>query len=166
ERGEFTKENTAIVFLVALILTISLPTNAIRDLLYRYFYMNKDTFTPFVNSIMISIINIAISMILSIYIGLYGVVIGTVLASYSSLFFISIRFKKKFPIYFNIKTFLFENCKVVFITSLSVIAAMIFKNGIEIESVFIGMIVYSVFSLIVFIALLKLLKSEVFNIRL
>src|SRR5699024_10112000 len=69
ERGEFTKENTAIVFLVALILTISLPTNAIRDLLYRYFYMNKDTFTPFVNSIMISIINIAISMILSIYIG-------------------------------------------------------------------------------------------------
>lgn len=166
ERGEFTSENTTIIFIIALILTLSLPTNAIRDLLYRYFYMNKDTFTPFTNSIMISIINIVISVILSIYIGLHGVVIGTVLASYFSLFFICIRFKKKFQIYFNKRTFLVENGKIIVITGLSVIASMIFKNLTNIENTLTGLITDTVFSLIIFIVLLKLFKSKVFKIKL
>lgn len=166
ERGEFTSENTTIVFLIGLILILSLPTNAIRDLLYRYFYMNKDTFTPFINSIIISVINIIISIILSIYMGLYGVAIGTVLASYFSLLFISIRFKKKFYIYFSIKTFLVENAKVIFITVISIIASMIFKNIISIENLIIGLIVYTGFPIIIFIALLKVFKSQIFSLKL
>ena len=166
ERGEFTSENTEIVFLVALLLTLSLPTNALRDLLYRYFYMNKDTFTPFTNSIMISVINIIISLILSIYIGLYGVVIGTVLASYFSLFFISFRFKKRFPIYFSMKTLLFENCKIIIVTALSIIASIIFKITLNIDNAYIGLIVYAVFSVVIFVLLLKAFKSKIFKLRL
>lgn len=166
ERGEFTSDNTFIVFIIALILTISLPTNASRDLLYRYFYMNKDTFTPFMNSIMISVINIVISLVLSIYIGLYGVVIGTVLASYISLFFISFRFKRKFPLYFNLKGFLFENGKIIIITILSLIASTIFKKTIIIENNYFGLITYALFSLTIFILLLKVLRSRIFKINL
>lgn len=166
ERGNFVSENTTIVFIIALILAHSLPTNAIRDLLYRYFYMNKDTFTPFTNSIVISLINIALSLILSIYFGLYGVVFGTVLASYFSLTFISIKFKKKFPIYFNIKSFFLENLKILIVTMLSVIAIIIFKNIISFDNIIMKLIVYTVFSLIIFFLLLKLLNSKVFKIKL
>src|SRR5690606_28280281 len=113
ERGEFTSENTTKVFLVSLILSISLPSNGLRDLMYRYFYINKDTYTPFKNSIVVSLINITLSIILSIFIGLPGVVLGTVLASFLSLVFISIKFKNKFQIHFNINTFIFENGKII-----------------------------------------------------
>lgn len=166
ERGEFTSENTTAVFLVALILTLSLPTNAIRDLLYRYFYMNKDTFTPFTNSVMISVTNIVLSILLSIYFGLYGVVIGTVLSSYLSLLFIGIRFKKKFPVYFKKRTFFIENSKIIMISALSIIVSMVFKYFINIESTLFGLIIYSLFSLMIFIILLKIFKSKIFSIKL
>src|SRR5690606_11724578 len=81
ERGEFTQENTYIVYLCAIIYAISLPVNGIRDLIYKYFYINKDTTSPFINSIIISLLNLSISLILSYFFGLYGVVLGTVIAS-------------------------------------------------------------------------------------
>lgn len=166
ERGEFTQENTTTVSLLALILILSLPTNAIRDLLYRYFYMNKDTFTPFINSIMISLTNIVVSMILSMYFGLYGVVIGTVFASYFSLLFIGIRFRKKFVIYFNKKATVFENGKIIIITILSLSISMLFKGVINLEHTIAALFVYITFSIIIFFALLKLFKSKVFEIKL
>src|SRR5699024_8510999 len=140
ERGKFTTNNTNIVFFITLILSLSLPTNAIRDLLYRYFYLNKDTLTPFINSIMISVINIILIIILSIYIGLIGVVIGTVLSSYVSLLFISIKFKKMFKVYFNFNVLLFESVKITIITSLSILIMMIIKNIIYIDNVWISFI--------------------------
>lgn len=166
ERGNFTNENTFNVYKIGLILMLALPTNAIRDLLYRYFYMNKDTYTPFKNSIMISLINIVISIILSKYLGLYGVVIGTVLASYFSLLFISIRFKRKFELYFNTKIFFLENIKVFVVTVLSFIASMVFKGAVRIENTFIGIFVYFLFSLIVYILFLILIKSKIFKVNL
>lgn len=166
ERGEFDSENTKIVYLIALILTISLPTNAIRDLLYRYFYMNKDTFTPFTNSIMISVLNIVFSLLLSMYIGLYGVVIGTVLSSLISLILISIRFKRKFPVYFNTKTIFIENGKIIIITLLSLIASMVFKHIFYVDNIILGLIIYSAFSLLIFVILLKILRSKIFKIEL
>ncbi|MEI3598481.1 MULTISPECIES: murein biosynthesis integral membrane protein MurJ [unclassified Oceanobacillus] len=166
ERGEFTSENTLIIFLVGLILAISLPTNAIRELLYRYFYINKDTFTPFVNSILISMLNIVFSLILSIYYGLFGVVIGTALASFSSLLFISIRFKKKFPIYFNIKEFAYENGKIIAITGLSIITLSLLKNIIIIESSLIGLIIHGLFAAIIYLLLIKIFRSKVLKLKL
>lgn len=166
ERGEFTSGDTEIVFIVALILTLSLPANAIRDLLYRYFYMNKDTITPFINSIMVSIVNIVISLFLAKYIGLYGIVIGTILASFYSLFFISFRFGRKFPVYFSKKILFIENSKVIIITILAVIAAMLFKNMVNITNPYAGLIVYSVYTIVVFIVLLKTFKSKIFKINL
>lgn len=166
ERGSFTSNDTYVVFIVALILAISLPTNAIRDLLYRYFYMNKDTFTPFTNSIIISVLNIIISLILSSLIGLYGVAIGTVLASFLSLFFISIRFGKKFEIIFNKKSFFVENGKIVLITIVSVVVLKLIKSIIIIDNTLIALLVYSILAVALFAFLLFVSKSKVFKLEL
>jgi putative peptidoglycan lipid II flippase len=166
ERGEFNRENTNIVYSCALILAVALPFNGIRDLLYRYFYINKDTYTPFVNSIVISVINIIVSIILSKYIGLYGVVIGTVVASFLSLIFISVKFRNKFTIYFNKKFTLVENLKVVFVTLLTTGSLLLLKKIIVIQNIFIGLGAYAAISVLIFIILLKAFKSKVFKINL
>lgn len=166
ERGNFTSSSTSRVFEIGLILILSLPTNAIRDLLYRYFYMNKDTYTPFKNSIIISGINMVISIILSKFFGLYGVVLGTTVSSYFSLILISIRFKKKFKIYFNKREFFIENFKIIKISLLTILASFLFKNVVIIENNFVGLIANSVFSLIIFTVLLLIKKSKIFNLKL
>ena len=47
QRGNFNSENTKIVYFCSLIYILSLPVNAIRDLMYKYFYINDDTYTIF-----------------------------------------------------------------------------------------------------------------------
>jgi putative peptidoglycan lipid II flippase len=166
ERGKFTSDNTYMVYICVLIFTISLPTNGIRDLIYRYFYIKKDTYSPFVNSIMISIINIVISIVLSNYIGLYGVVIGTVFASYLSLFSILLKFRKKFSIYFDTKNLVFENFKIIVATILTIIFSLVLKNLIVIENIFFVIIIYLFLTLFIYISLLLAFKSRVFKMNL
>ena len=67
-----------------LIYVRGLPINAFRDLIYRYFYAKGDTLTPFRNSLLISFLNIVISIILARFIGIYGIVLGTVITSETS----------------------------------------------------------------------------------
>jgi putative peptidoglycan lipid II flippase len=166
ERGSFTDENTNLVFMCALIYAISLPVNGIRDLIYKYFYIKKDTYSPLKNSIVISILNLTISLLLSNLIGLYGIVLGTVIASYLSLFLISLKFKKKFPITFNKKYFIIENSKVVIVTLLTILILITIKGQFTIENTFLGILVYSPLTLVFFVALLFIFKSKVFKIRL
>ena len=166
ERGKFTSDNTVKVYEIGLILTLGLPTNAIRDLLYRYFYINKDTYTPFKNSIVISGFNILLSVLLSKYFGLYGVAIGTTLASYLSLLLIGIRFKRKFDIFFNKGVLFYENLKIIFITVISTIATMWIKNFTNIFNPFLGFLFYTLFTIIIFLFLLFVMKSKVFKLKL
>lgn len=166
ERGNFTPENTKVVYICAFIYILSLPTNAIRDLIYKYFYINNDTLSPFNNSLLISVLNISISIILSTYIGLYGVVLGTVIASYLSLVFITIRFKKKFGIKFEKMGFVKENLKIIFTTLLSVLIFSLLQNMFIISNVFIHIIVYGLLLTGFYVALLLASKSKVLKIKL
>lgn len=166
ERGNFTDENTRIVYICSIIFAVALPINGIRDLLYRYFYINKDTYTPFINSIIISILNIITSIILASYIGIYGVIAGTVVASYMSLFLISLKFKKKFPILYRKKFLIIENFKVILATILTVIITLLLKNIIALDSIIFAMFLYSSISLLIFFTLLKVIKSKVFKLNL
>ena len=165
ERGKFTSENTSMVYICALIFALSLPTNGIRDLLYRYFYINKDTFSPFVNSIIVSIINIVVSLVLSIYFGLYGVIIGTVFASYFSLFSITLKFSRKFEVYINKKSLLKEILKILLTTILTLIILLVLRKIIQVDYIFIELILFSVITILVFTILLKVFKSKVFNMK-
>lgn len=166
ERGNFTSENTKLVFICAIIYAISLPTNGIRDLIYKYFYINKDTSSPFINSIFISFLNLSISLILSKFIGLYGVVLGTTIASYLSLLFITLKFKKKFPISFNKKNFRNENLKIVIVSLLTIFILRTIKYRFIIENIFVDILVYSLLALVFFVLLLFIFRSKVLRIKL
>lgn len=163
ERGSFTNDNTYTVYICALIYIISLPPNGIRDLIYKYFYINKDTTSPFINSIVVSLLNLSISLVLSRFIGLYGIVLGTVIASYLSLFLITLKFKKKFPIIINKKSILVENLKIFIVTLLTLIIMITMTYYFIIDNIFFRISVYSIISLVVFVALLLIFKSKVFE---
>lgn len=166
ERGNFTAENTNLVFICALIYATSIPVNGVRDLIYKYFYINRDTSSPFINSLLISILNLSISLILSYYVGLYGIVLGTVIASYLSLILILIKFRKVFPISLDKRVIFFENLKVLTATLLTILILFTVSYQLIIFNIFLNILIYSILTLVVFIALLFILKSKVFNIRL
>lgn len=161
ERGNFRPQDTIIVYLCSLIYIISLPTNAIRDLLYKYFYINNDTYSTFRNSIIISVINIVVSLILSKYIGLYGIALGTVVASYLSLIFISIKFKTKFGFKFNRSDFIIENLKIVGSTFVTSALLNIVKKYFIINNIFLNVVLYSVVFVLILSIILFVLKSPV-----
>lgn len=164
ERGNFNSENTKTVYFCALIYILSLPINAIRDLIYKYFYINDDTYSPFKNSIVISILNIFISIVLSKYIGLYGVVLGTVITSYLSLILISMKFRNKFKFKVNSKHYFYENIKIILNVFLSISIVKVIKSYLIINNVLLSIIVYSIVSAIVFFSMLKVFKSKILKL--
>lgn len=168
ERGDFTSQNTTLVYMCALIYVFSLPTNGIRDLIYKYFYIKNDTLTPFKNGVLISVMNILLSLIFSHFIGLYGVIVGTVLASYISLFFITRRLRKKYysdkvsKNYFVAK----EHFKIIIISFFTTVITIFIKNILDVENIYLSLIMYSGISLLIFIMLLFVTKSRIFKIKL
>lgn len=166
ERGKFDSEVTTLVFSCAVIYILSLPTNAMRDLIYKYFYANNDTLTPFKNSVVISVLNIAISIILSLKFGLIGIVLGTVIASYVSLTTILIRFKKTFNISVNVKLYLKENIKILSVATAIAILTYYLSNTFIIENKFLNIVIYGSFVIGAYIGILYKLKARVFKIKL
>ena len=132
--------------------------------MYKYFYINDDTYTIFKNSIVISILNILISIVLSNYIGLYGIVLGTVVTSYLSLIFIIIKFKNKFRLKVNSKHYFYENIKIILNVFVSVSIVNVIKRYLIINNVLLSIIVYSIVSLIVFLSILKVFKSKILKL--
>ena len=70
--------------------------NVLRDLIYRYFYAQSDTKTPVKNSLLVSAVNISVSIVLAKLIGVYGIIIGTVVASLVSFARITWQMKIKY----------------------------------------------------------------------
>ncbi|MGG0848186.1 murein biosynthesis integral membrane protein MurJ [Peribacillus simplex] len=165
ERGNFSSTATEIVYKCSLIYILALPINGMRDLIYRYFYVNSDTYTPFLNSIIISILNIIVSMILSTFIGIYGIVLGTMLTSYLSLTMILIKFKKTFGFNYNKRVFVIENLKILIITLLSIMLAALLKNYFALQSEVFSLFIYIPIIILIFGCLLLLTKSRVFHIN-
>ncbi|MEC6747653.1 lipid II flippase MurJ [Marinilactibacillus sp. XAAS-LB27] len=165
QRGNFTDKDTQIVFIGALIYMLQLPVNGTRDLLYKYFYIEKNTKAPFVNSIIVSILNLVISLVLVSVLGLYGVILGTVLAGYISLFTITNKFNKLFGILFSLKIFSREIFKIIISSLVSFIIVYIMKVNIVLTSPVISIIVYGTFTLVTYAILLKILKSKIFSIK-
>lgn len=166
ERGKFTSSVTDIVFKCSLIYIIGLPINAMRDLIYRYFYAKGDTMTPFKNSIIISILNIVFSLILSRFIGVYGIILGTVITSYISLGMILYRFKIKYSIQYNVKNLILENFKIVFTTCISILIITFLIKLLPDIGILLRIICYGITSIVMFSVILYKLKSKVFKVKL
>lgn len=165
-RGQFTAQISKIVFYCTILYIVSVPVSALRDIVYKYFYANGNTFTPFKNSLLISILNIIISIFLSQLIGLYGVVIGTTLTSIISLFLISIRFKKNYGIKFDRREFFIENFKIILINIVDVAIFIFIKSKIRFSNSFLNIIFFGIGVFIVYVILLYISRSKVFKIKL
>lgn len=94
QRGLFDANATKYVYLGALIYMSGQQFNIVRDMVYRYFYCMGNTKTPAQNSVLVSIMNIIISLILVYLLGFFGIIIGTVVASAFSTIIIIVRFHK------------------------------------------------------------------------
>jgi putative peptidoglycan lipid II flippase len=165
ERGNFTTANTEVVYLCVLLYALSLPANAVRDLIYKYFYIQQDTLSPFRNSLVVSCLNIVISLILSRYFGLYGVISGTVIASFVSLMMIFWRFRKSFGITIEWKNFIKENGKIVLVAVLTIGLGILVKNQLALANLYVEGVIGIVTVISVFVGLLFLTKSTVFKIK-
>ena len=166
QRGKFTEDITEIVYICTLIYIIGIPSNAFRDLIYRYFYANSDTLTPFKNSIIISCLNIGVSIILAKYIGLYGIILGTVITSFISLSMILFRFNKKFKFKYDIKILINENIKLIASAVITIVIVLLFKYILPQFNILTSILFYGFMSVILYVALIYILKSKVFNVKL
>lgn len=165
QRGEFTSQTTSIVYGCSLIYVIGLPVNAIRDLIYRYFYAKLDTKTPFKNSVIASILNVIISVILARYIGIYGIIIGTSITSYISFVMILVRFYKKFKFNFNIYIIIKENVKIILSMIVTLLIYYLINNFINIRNIYIDLIINSIIIIFIYGITLYLLNSKIYTIE-
>ena len=166
QRGKFTRSITNIVYICTLIYIIGMPSNAFRDLIYRYFYAKGDTITPFKNSLIISCLNIFISIILSHFIGIYGIILGTLITSYMSLIMILRKFSQKFKIKYSIKILIIENIKLILSAIITIFIINYLKQMIQTINIFMELLMYGLFCIIVYISILYVLKSKIFKIKL
>lgn len=161
EHGSFDSIATNSVFIGTIIYIIGMQFNIIRDMIYRYFYAMSDTKTPAINSIIVSLLNIAFSLVLVYLIGFYGIIIGTILASFFSLVFILFKFNKKLKINFSKKKILLSYMMNLLVGILTLSIVLITKNIFPINSKFIAIIIYGLETVIVYISLCILINKNV-----
>lgn len=165
QRGKFTSSDSIKVYYCIVIYLISFPVNLIRDIVYRFFYSMGNTKSTFYNSVTVSIINFVISIILSQFLGLYGIILGTVISSIISLTMISIRLKHNYGFYYSGIKLVGENGKIVVMTSVTVAICLLIKSMLGLSG-FSAIILIGSISLGIYIMGLKLLRSEVFSVKL
>lgn len=166
QRGKFTSSITNAVYICTLIYILGIPINAMRDLIYRYFYAKADTMTPFKNSLIVSICNIVISIILSKFIGVYGIILGTVLTSYMSLGMILYRFNKKFKIQYSKKVLIRENAKLLINSVIVMLIVKTLSNMFPITNIFMNILIYGILTVVLYGIILIIFKSKILNIKL
>ena len=94
QHGKFDASAVQLTYICALIYIFGQQTDVVRDLIYRLFYAKGDTKTTLYNSVIVSCINIVLSLLLVQIMGLVGVVMGTVLSSFCSLSMIIYRLNR------------------------------------------------------------------------
>lgn len=164
ERGQFSSVATDAVYFCSAIYLAGQPINMIRDLMYRYFYAVGDTATPASNSILVSVVNISVSLILVRFIGLYGIILGTVIASLVSLLRISYVYGKKIHFEVPVRRLLLSFGMNLLITALTIGAVLLTKHFIMMESPLIRLLVFGVETVAVFVGLTLLLKKNILSV--
>ncbi|CUO46100.1 lipid II flippase MurJ [Clostridium disporicum] len=166
ERGKFTPTITEMVYIGTLIYMIGIPVNAMRDLVYRYFYANGDTLTPFKNSIVISISNIIISIILSKIFGIYGIIIGTVITSFISFIMILFRFNKKFGFKCNKRKLIIENIKIVLVSITVIVTIKFLITMLPSMTLIIEILLVGIITTLLYTTMLVVFRSKIYKIKL
>lgn len=164
--GKFILENVNVLYLCACIYISGQQFNIIRDLIYRYFYANGNTKETFKNSVIVSISNIILSLLLVIFFGVYGIVLGTVLSGVLSLCMILIRFKNIFGLGIRFSYVLIEIGKNILAMLGTVICIQWLKALFSINNLILSIIVYGLGTVVVYLVLILLLKTKMRYIKL
>ena len=160
QHGEFDESATLGVFVGSLIYILGQQTDVIRDLIYRYFYAKGNTKDPAINGLVISGINIIISLILVRCIGFYGIITGTAIASFISVIIILYKFIKKIKLEVKISKvtiLLVKNIIISIITTAMVYGS---KRVVRIDNNLLSIILFGTETVIIFIALVLIISKE------
>lgn len=159
EHGAFNAKAANSVYVGAAIYIVGQQFNVIRDMVYKYFYGKGDTKTPASNSVLVSISNIVISLVLQSIFGFYGVIAGTVCASLLSLCVILIRFAKRIGFERPLTEVLCAYLKTAIIGITTIITVMCIKMYVTIESDVLVILVFGMSTIVVY-ALLQLVFNR------
>lgn len=109
-RGEFTEYDVKVTSEIFRIIIPTMFLYSIRDLILKIFYSIRDTKTPMINGVIVTVINIILSILLSRIFGINGVVISSTLCSILSVFLLNINLNKKMKFKFKIEIKLLIKC--------------------------------------------------------
>ena len=160
EHGAFDSNAAYLVYIGTTIYICGQNTNIVRDLIYRYFYAKGDTKTTTANSVLVSVVNISVSLILVRIIGFYGIIIGTVVASAVSLTMILVRYNNKFTIEVKIKKLAKDFLTNILIGTITIIVVFMTKKVLHFNNI-IEIILFGMESVIVFVVLTVLMNRKV-----
>lgn len=163
QHGKFDEAATELTFICALIYILGQQTNIIRDLIYRLFYSEGDTKTTLYNSVIVSFINIVVSIALVNIIGLIGIVIGTVISSCCSLAMIITRLNRKIKpqkIEFRYAGIICEILKNEVALLAAVFVMLLAKNIFANMNLLLQIIILGVICVIVYLLTLFLTRSK------
>lgn len=160
KHGTFTEEAAKFVYLGALIYIIGQQTEVVRDLIYRYFYAKGNTSVTAKNGIVVSVINILVSIILVYFIGFFGIFLGTIIASLVSLIMMFVKFHTYFGFTESLKLIigsLFKNNCIVIVT---IVIVFILKRFFIINSMILRILTFGTATLIIYLLLSMLLYKN------
>lgn len=163
ERGSFTAEDSYLVYVTTLLYIIGLQSNVIRDLIYRYYYSKGNTKVAAVNSVIVTILNISISLLLVKLVGFYGIVFGTIASSLLSTIIIFVGFGRRNGYgtrVFNILSVYARNVIFGIITCLLV---YLLKCSLPINNTFLRILFFGLVSVVLFVALEFLFNKRTLN---
>ena len=161
EHGSFTKEAGTLLFTGAAIYIFGHQLGIIRDLIYRYFYASGNTKTPATNSVIVSVVNIAVSLILVKLIGFYGIIIGTVLSSAVSLTMALIAFLRKITFKVKIKRVFMRYILNFLIMVATVLLVFLTKNAVPISNDVLAIIVFGCETVLIYAGLTFLFNRKI-----
>lgn len=164
ERGKFDMTATSAVFICLLMYIFGQQVNVVRDLIYRYFYAVGDTKTAASNSVLVSIVNIAVSLILVNFIGVYGIILGTVIATFVSFIRILVKFKKKIGFEVSVKKLAVSFLKNLLIMLVSIGVVYLTKWLLPIDSVILRLLIFGTETLALFVGMTALLKRNTLSV--
>ena len=158
--GRFTQESVNIVYIGSCIYIFGQQVSIIRELMYRYFYSLGNTSIAAINSVIVSVSNIVISLILVSIIGYYGIIIGTVSAAFLSLIFSFVQFKCvvgfECSLFFIFKGFI----KNLISCSITVVLVVFLKRIIDFNSRIIELLVFGFLTVICYCVIEKILDKD------
>lgn len=161
--GSFSAEAAYLVFCGSLLYIIGQQNSTIINLIYRYFYSVGDTKSTAQNSVIVSILNIMISITLVKIIGFYGIILGTVISSAISMVLIILKFEQKIGLGKSFRSALVGFGKNLIVVLLTIGVIFFTKSYFVIPNRVISILVFGSETLLLHISLTLLFNREIIS---